>query len=215
MSTYIVQYDKLEKDFERAASSLVDRYNERSEFFTDDFIAKVRSGNRKALAKLTQFKMPPTPMDLREQLAKCISVNVPPSYEFIMNDGRKFTKLQLKELVPQWAHVAEVALMRSDPQLADKLMSLKQWNAKSAFEVIFASAINDLKSLRIADPNAKMSLEHYVKWTIKPLNEAIGHVKSLDVPGNALIGYGNKIPMSEALTRAEKIEREFYKLFGK
>jgi hypothetical protein len=213
MDTYIVQYDKLEKEFERAATSLIQVYNERSEFFTDDFITKVRRGNRKALAKLRQFNMPPTPMDLRAELAKCVAVNVPPPYEFSMKDGRKFTTIQLKDLIPLWAQVAEEALIKSDPQLADKLMSQKQWNAKSAFEVIFTTALNDLKALKISDPNAKMSIDHYLKWTIKPLKDAIEQVKALRVPGNTLIGYGNKSPISEALVRAEKIEGEFHKMF--
>lgn len=215
MSTYIVQYDKLEVEFGRAATSLINLYNERSEFFTDEFIKKVRSGNRKALGKLTQFKLPPTPMDLRPELAKCVAVNVPPSYEFIMKDGRKFTKLELKDLIPEWALIAEEALMKSDPQLADKLMNVKQWNAKSAFDVIFATAVNDLKALKIAPPEARMPVDHYQKWTIKPLKDAIEQVKLLRVPHNALIGYGDKFPISEALAKAEKLEAEFLKVLKK
>jgi hypothetical protein len=215
MSNPILINEKFKQEIDRAVESFINLYNERVDFFKDDFIEKVKSGNKKALSKLAQFKIPPTQMDLREGFAKCVSAKVPHEYEFLMKDGRKYTKLQLIELVPRWALIAEEALIKSDPVLADKLMSLKQWNAKSAFEVMYATANNELRALKTADANNRSSLEHHIKWTINPLKKAIEEAIALQVPGNSLIGYGDRSPLSVALERAKKFEAEFYKFYGK
>jgi hypothetical protein len=120
---------------------------------------------------------------------------------------------ELKQLVPEWSSIAEKALIESDPALADKLMSREQWNARSAFEVTFASAMNELREIKKMK-QAPASFAHYLKWTINPLEKAIEHVKSVNTPGNSLIGYGNRISLSEAIATAEKLKEEFQKVLA-
>ena len=215
-SPNVVQTDKLRGDQIKLVENFVTLYNLRSDFFSDAFVKKVKSSDRKALAELKKHAMPPTRMDLRTEFAKCIQANVPEETVFSLKDGRQYTMQQLKVLVPEWAVAAETALINSDPEMADKLMSLMQWNAKSAFEVTYTTAVNDLSDLKkVNDQNKGATLEHYTKWTLNPLKRAIEEVKSLKVPLNALIGYGSKrYPISETLPKAEKIEAEFQKVFS-
>jgi hypothetical protein len=186
-------------------------YDARATFFTDAFIKKLREGNRKALAELQQYSLQPTQMDLRQEFAKCLKANLPDEYLFPTKDGRRYTMLELKRLVPEWSLIAEKALMASDPALADKLMSPAQWNAKAAFEVTFVSAVNELKDLKKAR-QAGGNHDHYMKWIITPLLKAIEQVKAVDPPGNALIGYGDRISLREAMTIAANLHDEFQKV---
>jgi hypothetical protein len=189
-------------------------YDARATFFTDTFIKKVKEGNRKALAELQRHPLPPTRMDLRDEFAKCLKANISDEYAFITIDGKLHTMRKLKQLVPEWASIAEKALMESDPALADKLMSAVQWNAKSAFEVTFVSAMNELKDLKkIKEANG--SLGHYMKWIISPLKKAMEQVKNVNPPGNSLIGYGNRISLDEAMDIAENLPDDFERCFKK
>jgi hypothetical protein len=215
-SPNVVQANKLRGDQTKLVENFVTLYNLRSDFFSDAFVKKVKSGDRKALAELKKHAMPPTRMDLRAEFAKCVQANVPEETVFTLKDGKQYTMQQLKVLVPEWAVAAETALINSDPEMADKLMTLMQWNAKSAFEVTYTTAVNDLHDLKKVNDRSKgATLEHYTKWTLNPLKRAIEEVKSLKVPLNALIGYGSKrYPISETLPKAEKIEAEFQKFFA-
>src|SRR5262245_20615111 len=127
-------------EVEGVVNNFIKLYDARAIFFDDAFVKKVKEGNRKALAELLRHRLPPTQMDLRQEFAKCLRVNIPDAYVFRMKDGKRYAFQDLKKLVPDWASLAEKALMASDPALADKLMSPVQWNAKSAFEVTFANA---------------------------------------------------------------------------
>jgi hypothetical protein len=193
-----------------AVQSFVDTYNARSVFFADAFIKKVREKNRKALAELLRHPLPPTMMDLRQPFMQVLRVPLADEQPFRMNDGKNYSLKDLKILVPQWCLTAEKALMESDPALADKLMSPIQWNAKSAFEVTFTTAMNELKEIK--KTKVVSSFEHYTKWTISPLKRAIEQVKAARPPENALIGYGDKIPLREATVIAETLENEFKKI---
>jgi hypothetical protein len=115
------------------------------------------------------------------------------------------------ERVPEWAMIAERALIKSDPALADKLMSPVEWNAKSAFEVIYFTATNELKNMKKTN-QVSGTMSHYTKWILNPLKEAISNVKSVKPPENCLIGYGNKIALEEAMEIAESLESEFQKV---
>jgi hypothetical protein len=182
-------------------------YNARAAFFADSFIKKLKDGNRRALAELQRFPMQPTYMDLRQAFAKCIQANIADNHSFSMADGKQYSMQELKRLVPQWAAIAERALMDSDPALADKLMSPTQWNAKSAFEVTFVSAMNELKDIKKVS-EAPADFEHYLKWVVNPLRKAIEQVRAVNPPANALIGDGDRIPLSEALRIAEDLPNE-------
>jgi hypothetical protein len=186
-------------------------YDARAIFFTEAFIKKLKDGNRKALAELQLHSLSPTLMDLRQEFAKCLKANIPDEYLFPAKDGRRYTMRELKRLVPEWSLIAEKALMASDPALADKLMSPAQWNAKVAFEVTFVSAVNELKDLKKASQTGG-SHDHYMKWIITPLLKAIEQVKTVDPPGNALIGYGDRISLREAMAIAENLHGEFQKV---
>jgi hypothetical protein len=192
-----------------AVQNFVSVYDSRVNFFADAFLKKVKERNRKALAELLRHPLPPTMMDLRQPFMHVLRVNVHDDQEFVMVDSKRYTFRELKRLVPEWALLAEQALMQSDPALADKLMSPVQWNAKSAFEVTFTTAMNELKEIK--KTKVMSGLEHYTKWTINPLKRAIEQVKVALPPDNALIGYGNKIPLREALVIAETLENEFLK----
>jgi hypothetical protein len=193
-----------------AVNNFVRLYDARAKFFNDAFIKKVKDGNRKALSELIQYTFPPTQMDLRQEFGKCLKANVPDRHSFAMKDGKRYTMHELKQLVPEWSSLAEKALMASDPALADKLMSLGQWNAKSAFEVTFVNAMNELREVKKAR-QVKGGLDHYRKWIINPLHKAIEQVKAVNPPGNSLIGYGDRIPLVEALAIARNLEKEFQK----
>jgi hypothetical protein len=193
-----------------AVANFVAAYNERATFLNEAFIKKLKEGNRKALAELQRYPLPPTRMDLRNELASCLKANIADDQRFLMIDGKVYTMLQLKRLVYEWCSIAEMALMQSDPTLADKLMSLVQWNAKSAFEVAFVTAMNELTEIK-KNKKAISSWEHYVKWIINPLKKAIEHVKEVNPPTNSLVGYGNRIPLSKAMVIAENVEGEFEK----
>jgi hypothetical protein len=198
-----------------AVTHFVNIYNFRATFFSDAFIKKVKDGNRKALTELQRHALPPTQMDLRQEFAKCLNEKIADDYSFQMADSKVYTLLDLKRLVQQWATIAEQALMESDPALADKLMTPAQWNAKSAFEVTFVSAMNELKDIKKTKLVAA-SVNHYVKWTITPLQTAIEQVKAVNPPGNALIGYGtNRISLSEAMKIAVNLHQEFRTLLEK
>jgi hypothetical protein len=194
-------------------NNFIKLYDARVSFFTDTFIKKVQEGNRKALAELQRHPLPPTQMDLRQEFAKCLKANIPDEYAFLLKDGKFYTMQALKQLVPEWSAIAEKALMESDPALADKLMSPAQWNAKSAFEVTFVSAANELKDLKKAK-KANGHFDHYMKWTIGPLKKAMEQVKAVNPPGNSLIGYGNRISLSEAMAIAESLQDEFQKVLA-
>lgn len=196
---------------DRSVSNFISLWNARSHFFSDAFIRKLLVGNKKALLELQQSSIQPTPMDLRDALQMCVKAGVPDDENFMMNDGHIFTMRGLKERVPGWATIALNALMASDPALADKLMSPAQWNAKSAFEVIYTTAVNELKNIKktkqVAGP-----LSHYTKWILTPLADAIKQVKNVNPPGNALIGYGDRVALAAALRIAEGLESEFKKV---
>jgi hypothetical protein len=194
-----------------AARDFITVYNSRQAFLNDTFINRIKAGTRKTLAELKRHRFPPTLMDLRLQFAACLMAGVPDQYVFVMNDEQRYTLQQLKHLVPEWAAIAENALIESDPALADKLMSATQWNAKSAFEVAFANAMNELRDLKKAK-QAPVHFSHYQKWIIDPLEKAAEHVKEVSTPRNSLIGYGERISLSEALAIAEKLKDEFLKL---
>jgi hypothetical protein len=196
-------------EFNGVVNSFVRLYDARATFFDDTFVKKVKEGNRKALAELLRHRLPPTQMDLRQEFAKCLQSNIPDAYIFRMNDSKRYSFQELKRLVPEWATLAEKALMASDPALADKLMSQVQWNAKCAFEVTFANAMNELSDLKKTRKGA--SLAHYLKWTIDPLEKAIEQVKAVDPPGNALIGYGNRITLSGAISMTKSLRDDFRK----
>lgn len=194
----------------QAADYFIKIYNDRANFFSDEFIKKVKKSDRKALKELQRFPMPPTQMDLRTDLNYCVQAKISDDYIFKMNDGKQYTMIQLKKLVPEWASLAETVLMASDPALADKLMTPVQWNAKAAFEVTFTSAMNELKDIRKTKQMA--NADHYMKWIISPLKKAIDHAKAVNPPGNSLVGYGDRIPLKEALSIAETLPGEFDKL---
>jgi hypothetical protein len=197
-----------------AVDDFVKLYNSRTAFFADTFIKKVKAGNRKALAELQRHVFPPTPMDLRQEFARCLKANIEDDYAFVMADGKQYTLHELKKFVPEWSSIAEKALMESDPALADKLMSPVQWNAKAAFEVTFVSAMNELRDIKKMK-QVSGSFDHYRKWIIDPLVKAIQHVKAVNPPDNALIGYGDRISLTEALAVAQNLLDEFQKLFAK
>ena len=199
-----------DKETDVAVNNFVRLYDARVSFFTDSFIKRVKEGNRKALVELQRYALPPTQMDLRLEFAACLKTNIPDDHLFQMKDGKRYSMQDLKRLVPEWASIAEKALMESDPALADKLMSPAQWNAKSAFEVTFVSAMNELKDIK-KTKLASASLAHYIKWTITPLEKAIEQVKAVDPPANSLIGYGERISLNEAMAIAETLREEFQK----
>lgn len=194
-----------------AVNNFIRFYDARATFFTDAFIKKLKDGNRKALTELQRHSLQPTQMDLRQELVKCLKANIADAHTFQMKDGKRYTLQELKRLVPEWSLIAEKALMESDPALADKLMSPVQWNAKAAFEVTFISAVNELRDIKKAR-QAEGNYDHYVKWTITPLQKAMEQVKAVNPPGNSLIGYGNRIPLSEAMSIAENLPEEFKKV---
>jgi hypothetical protein len=196
-------------EVEMVVDSFIRLYDSRATFFSEAFIKKIKEGNRKALSELQRGKVPPTPMDLRQEFAKCLKVNLSDDHLFSMKDGRRHTMKELKQLVAEWSFMAERALMESDPAWADKLMSSTQWNAKIAFEVTFVSAMNELKSIRKIKQTA--GLDHYKKWIINPLKKAVEQVKAVNPPGNSLIGYGDRISLDEALSIAENLPDEFEK----
>jgi hypothetical protein len=197
-----------------AINNFISVYNARAAFFSDSFIKKVNEGNRKALGDLQRFPMPPTQMDLRQELAKCLQTFISEEYCFGMSDGKRYTLQELKRLVPEWAFMAEKALMASDPKLADKLMSPAQWNAKSAFEVTFTSAMNEIKEIK-KTKLVSGSLGHYTKWVINPLTKAMEQVNAVNPPANALIGYGERISLADAMKIAEGLPDELHKLLIK
>jgi hypothetical protein len=201
-------------DVDTAVSNFIRVYNARATFFSDSFIKRVKEGNRKALSELVRFPLPPTQMDLRQEFETCLRVGVSDDRLFVFSDGKRYHTRELKQLVREWSSMAEAALMRSDPALADKLMSPAQWNAKSAFEVTFTSAMNELKEIK-KTKLVSGSLGHYTKWVINPLQKAVEHVKEIKPPGNALIGYGERISLAEALKIAEDLPDEFHKVLGK
>jgi hypothetical protein len=199
-------------EVDRTVNYFAGVYNARATFFSDTFIKKVKDGNRKALSALQQHSLPPTQMDLRQEFARCTKENIADEQKFQMADGKNYSMADLKRLVPEWASIAEKALMESDPALADKLMSPAQWNAKSAFEVTFVSAVNELRDIK-KTKLVVASLNHYIKWTINPLQTAIEQVKAVNPPGNALIGYGtNRISLAEAMKIAANLKEEFLAL---
>lgn len=203
----------LSAEGELATRALLSALEMRAVFLSDDFVKKVENGNRKALAALQRYPMPPTQMDLRNELARCVRANVPANVRFEIKT-KVYLFSELKLLVPQWAMVAERALIQSDPALADKLMSQLQWNAKSAFEVIFFTAVNELKNMR-KNNQLNGTLSHYTKWILNPLRDAIAQVKQVAPPTNCLIGYGDKIPLADAMKTAEGLEAEFKKTIEK
>jgi hypothetical protein len=207
---HYVQSHTQNSESENAIANFVSIYDARAAFFSDAFIKKVKDKNRKALAELLRHPLPPTMMDLRQPFMHVLRVNVSDDQQFKMSDGKAYSFKELKHLIPEWAMLAEKALMESDPALADKLMSPIQWNAKSAFEVTFTTAMNELKEIK--KTKVISPLEHYTKWTINPLKRAIEQVKVARPPENALIGYGNKIPLREAVVIAETVESEFKKI---
>jgi hypothetical protein len=196
-----------------AVNNFIRFYDARATFFSEAFIKKLKDGNRKALSELQRHSVQPTHMDLRQELAKCVKANISDAHPFQMNDGKRYTMQELKQLVPEWTLIAEKALMESDPALADKLMSPVQWTAKVAFEVTFVSAMNELRDIKKAR-QADGSYDHYMKWIINPLQKAIEQVKAVDPPGNSLIGYGDRIPLSEAMAIAENLPDEFRKVLA-
>lgn len=207
---HYVKSDAHGSETEIAVQNFVSVYNTRAAFFADAFVKKVKDKNRKALAELLRHPLPPTMMDLRQHFMQVLKVNVSDDHQFRMNDGKCYLFRELKHLVPEWSMLAEKALMESDAALADKLMSPVQWNAKSAFEVTFTTAMNELKEIK--KTKVVSALEHYTKWTIDPLKKAIEQIKVARPPENTLIGYGNKIPLREAVVIAETLENEFRKV---
>lgn len=199
-------------ELDNVVQAFIAEYNSRASFFSDAFIKKVKDRSRKALTELLKYPLPPTMMDLRQPFMSVLRVDVPEDLPFVMADGKQYLCKELKTIVPEWALIAERALMESDPALADKLMSPIQWNAKSAFEVTFTTAMNEIKEIKKS--KVVTSFDHYTKWTISPLKKAIEQVKIARPPENALIGYGNKIPLREAVAIAEGVEKEFKKLTG-
>jgi hypothetical protein len=189
-------------------------YDARASFFIDGFVRKVKEGNRKALGELSKHAMPPTQMDLRSELAKCIHACVPDDHVFFLKDGKQYTMKELKLLVPEWCSIAEKALMESDPAMADRLMSSAQWNAKTAFEVAFGTAMNEMKNIKLTK-NVTGDFDHYVKWVLAPLTHAITHIRSVNPPGNCLIGYGDRVSLKQALVVAEGLPGEFQKMVAK
>jgi hypothetical protein len=196
-----------------AVNNFIRFYDSRASFFADAFIKKLKEGNRKALAELQRHSLQPTQMDLRQELAKCLKANIADAHTFQMKDGKRYTMQELKRVVPDWSLIAEKALIESDPALADKLMSPVQWNAKVAFEVTFVSAVNELRDIKKAR-HTDGSYAHYLKWTINPLQKAIEQVKAVRPPGNSLIGYGDRIPLSEAMAIAEDLPDEFKRVLA-
>jgi hypothetical protein len=194
-----------------AAHNFVKLYDARASFFTDIFVRKVKEGNRKALAELQRYPLPPTQMDLRQEFAKCIKADISDDYTFRMKDGKVYTTRELKRLVHEWFSAAEKALIESDPALADKLMSPAQWNAKSAFEVTYVTAMNELRDIK-KTRQAGASLEHYIKWVVNPLEKAMEQVNAVNPPGNSLVGFGNRIPLADAMITARGFREEFQKL---
>jgi hypothetical protein len=203
-----------QSDVAIAADSFIKLYNARAAFFTDKFIRRVQDGHRKALSELLKHVIPPTQMDLRQEFAKCLKANTPEDYLFSMTDGKVYTMQQLKRLVPEWAVMAEKALIESDPVLADKLMSRAQWDARSAFEVTFVTAMNELDDIRKTGL-VNRSYDQYKKWTIEPLQKAMESVRAANPPGNSLIGYVNRLPLSEAMEIADQLPNEFQKTLSK
>jgi hypothetical protein len=199
---------------EIAVKDFIKVYDSRASFFEEDFVEKVKNGKRKALAEIQRYPMPPTCMDLRQVFSKCINEHVPDDHIFNMSDGKTYTMLELKRLVPEWAQTAIESLMASDPALADRLMSPTQWNARSAFEVTFVSAMNELKDIKKTNL-MQGSFDHYLKWLIVPLEKAVVEVKAVNTPGNSLIGYGERISITEAIETAQKVRNEFKKLLEK
>jgi hypothetical protein len=197
---------------DKSVNHFIKVYEARTDFFADAFIKKVKNRNRKALAELQRFSIPPTPMDLRLDFAHCIKSKISNEHPFMMKDGTRYTMAELKRLVPEWASIAEQALIESDPALADKLMTPLQWNAKAAFEVTFTSAMNELKDIKKTKQLA--SADHYLKWIIIPLKKAVEHAKEVKPPGNSLIGYGDRISFAGAIIIAETIPAEFDKLMN-
>jgi hypothetical protein len=201
-------------EIEIAVNSFIKLYNTRAKFFADTFIKKVREGNRKALSELQRHALPPSVMDLRQEFAKCLKAHVPDTHKFQMADGKVYTKQDLKKLVSEWSSVAENALMQSDPALADKLMSPAQWNAKSAFEVAFVTAMNELKDIR-KTRQVSGTADYYTKWIINPLKKATEQVRAVNPPSNSLIGYGDRIPLAEAMEEVERLQSEFLRILHK
>jgi hypothetical protein len=200
-------------EVDRAVNNFIKAYDDRAKFFNDVFIKKIKEGNRKALLELQQQALPPTQMDLRPELAKCLKSNVSDGHPFSMKDGKLYTLLELKRLVPEWSSIAEKALMESDPALADKLMSPAQWNAKCAFAVTFVSAMNELRDIKKTKQTSG-DFDHYMKWIINPLHKAIEAVAAVNPPGNSLIGYGDRISLSEAMAAARNLRNEFQKILS-
>lgn len=198
-------------EIHRSAKNFVTLYDARAAFFHESFIKKLKEGNRKAISELQRYPLPPTQMDLRQEFAHCLKANIPDTHDFNMRDGKRYTMLELKRLVPEWCSTAEKALMESDPVLADKLMSPAQWNAKSAFEVTFVSAMNELRDIK-KTKQVIGTFDHYLKWVITPLEKAIEQVKATNPPGNCLIGYGNRISLSQAMAIAGSLKGEFQNL---
>lgn len=197
-------------DMELAIQNFIETYNSRSAFFADSFIKKVQEKNKKALAELLRHPLPPTMMDLRQPFMHLLRLPIADDQQLKMGDGKIYTYKDLKNLVPQWCLIAEKALMESDPALADKLMSPIQWNAKSAFEVTFTTAMNELKEIK--KTKVISTFEHYTKWTLTPLKRAMEQIIVARPPDNALIGYGSKISLREALEIAGTLENEFRKI---
>jgi hypothetical protein len=193
-----------------AVDVFVKKYNSNTIFFTDAFIRKIRNGNRRALAELKNSELPPTLMDLRAELAACVKEHVADDHVLQMNDSKRYTIAELKRLVPEWAALAETALMESDPALADKLMTREQWNAKSAFEVTFLTALNEVNTIK--ELKGGTDFEYYRKWVIAPLKLAMEQIKRLTPPGNALIGHSGNMPLAKAMKLAENMEAQFEEL---
>jgi hypothetical protein len=212
MNHYVQTESKSEHNpVDKAVANFIALYDSRAAFFTDTFIKKVKEGNRKALAELQRHPLPPTQMDLRQEFTKCLHAGVSDDLCFKMKDGKHYTMLELKRLIPEWSSIAVNALMESDPAMADRLMSSAQWNAKVAFEVAFANAMNEIRDIKKTKQPAA-NFEHYKKWIIDPLENAIVLVNAVNPPGNALIGYGNRISLAEAMRGVHKLIAEFQKL---
>jgi len=197
-----------------ASQKFIDTYNARATFFSDAFVKKIQKRDRRALAELTKHALPPTQMDLRAQLNKCLEAGMMDDHTLTMNDGKIYAIQQLKLLVPNWAVLAEKALMESDAALADRLMSSVHWNAKSAFEVTFVTAVNELKEIR-KSKQSPSPFEHYLTWITNPLEKAIEHVKEVNPPANALVGYGKRISLKDAIKEAESLKEAFRKALAK
>jgi hypothetical protein len=50
-----------------------------------------------------------------------------------------------------------------------------------------------------------------MKWILNPLDKAIENVKTIKPPSNCLIGYGNRISLSQAMAMAENLKDEYRK----